>query len=130
MSAKINMVILNKLLFFSFLYVIFNKFDLLYLSVVNSKWSFVVKLQQIIVTEAVLCLILDESVVLWNDQISTHNIKAAIDKIIAYNTCTQFVQITTGPTAKIYNSGPKMNVESNLLYLYQSFHHNLSSSSL
>lgn len=83
MSAKINMVILNKWLFFSFLYVIFNKFDLLYLSVVNSKWSFVVKLQQIIVTEAVLCLILDESVVLWNDQISTHNIKAAIDKIIA-----------------------------------------------
>lgn len=83
MSAKINMVILNKLHFFSFLYVIFNKFDLLYLSVVNSKWSFVVKLQQIIVTEAVLCLILDESVVLWNDQISTHNIKAAIDKIIA-----------------------------------------------
>lgn len=83
MSAKINMVILNKLLFFSFLYVIFNKFDLLYLSVVNSKWSFVVKLQQIIVTEAVLCLILDESVVLWNDQISTHNIKAAIDKIVA-----------------------------------------------
>lgn len=83
MSAKINMVILNKLLFFSFLYVIFNKFDLLYLSVVNSKWSFVVKLQQIIVTEAVLCLILDESVVLWNYQISTHNIKAAIDKIVA-----------------------------------------------